>query len=151
MNRTSTWIDPFDIAEDIINHSHRKDEIENEDDKFERYSIMHDEFGKGNVGIMQTYFNSYKCFVGIGILALPAAFHQVGFVAGSIGVTIVGVINLYTMHLMLVCQQKYGADITCYSELGYAVFGVWGKAFVDMCICISQIGFCVAYLLFIGN
>jgi len=133
MNRTTTWIDPFDIAEDINNKPHEDED----DDKLERYSIMNDEFGKGNVGIVQTYFNSYKCFVGIGILALPAAFSQAGFVAGSLGVSIVGGINLYTMHLMLVCQQKYGADITSYSELGYAVFGVWGKAFVDMCICIS--------------
>lgn len=49
------------------------------------------------------------------------------------------------------CKEKVGAHITSYSELGYAVFGANGKAFVDFCMVVSQFGFCIAYLIFIGN
>ena len=38
--------------------------------------FTHD-FGKGTVGVTQTFFNTFKCFVGIGILATPFAFGQV--------------------------------------------------------------------------
>ncbi len=48
---------------------------------------IHDmEFGRRNVGIWGTAFNIFKCFVGIGLLALPSAFHHVKM----------GTINFYT-------------------------------------------------------
>ena len=40
-------------------------------------SILDEEFGSGNVGVMGTCFNIFKCFVGIGILAMPNAFSDV--------------------------------------------------------------------------
>jgi amino acid permease len=33
--------------------------------------------GRGNVGIWGTCFNIFKCFIGIGILAIPSAFKDV--------------------------------------------------------------------------
>ena len=41
--------------------------------------------------------------------------------------------------------------IKSYSELGFAIFGPWGKAFIDFCITVSQFGFCIAYLIFVGR
>lgn len=40
---------------------------------------IHDlEFGgKRNVGILGTCFNIFKCFIGIGLLAIPSAFSDV--------------------------------------------------------------------------
>lgn len=40
---------------------------------------MHDiDFGgKGNVGIVGTCFNIFKCFIGIALLAIPSAFSEV--------------------------------------------------------------------------
>lgn len=42
-------------------------------------SILQQEFGRGNVGILGTAFNLFKCFIGIGILGLPATFESVPF------------------------------------------------------------------------
>ena len=42
-------------------------------------------------------------------------------------------------------------EIISYSELGEAVFGLEGKKYVNGCIIIAQIGYCVAYFLFIGK
>jgi proton-coupled amino acid transporter len=93
----------------------------------------------------------FKSFIGIGILATPSAIKQVGVFGGAIVIIICGVLNLYTMRLQIKCQEKLGDHITSYSELGQAILGARGKAFIDFCMVISQYGFCIAYLIFIGN
>jgi len=105
----------------------------------------------GNIGVMQTYFNMFKCFIGIGILATPAAIKNVGVIGGAGAILFCGVINLYTMKMQIACKNKVGSHITSYSELGFAIFGPTGKAFINFCITVSQFGFCIAYLIFIGN
>jgi proton-coupled amino acid transporter len=92
-----------------------------------------------------------KCFIGIGILATPAAVKTVGIVGGAIGIMFCGILNMYTMKMQIACKEKVGAHISSYSELGLAVLGANGQAFIDLCITISQFGFCIAYLIFIGN
>lgn len=93
----------------------------------------------------------FKCFIGIGILATPAAIRKVGIIGGTLGIIACGIINMYTMELQIRCQEKVGRKITSYSELGLAVLGKRGKAFVDFCMTVSQIGFCIAYLIFVGK
>mmetsp|Transcript_17653 Transcript_17653/g.29828 ORF Transcript_17653/g.29828 Transcript_17653/m.29828 type:complete len:286 (+) Transcript_17653:421-1278(+) len=104
-----------------------------------------------NASIPQTYFNMFKIFIGIGILATPSSIKQVGVIGGSVGILICGLLNIYTMRCQLKCKDKVGEHVTSYSELGMEVFGPQGKAFVDFCITVSQFGFCIAYLIFIGN
>lgn len=96
----------------------------------------------------------FKCFIGIGILATPHAIQDVGIIGGTVVIICCGLLNMYTMSLQIACKEKLaknGKFITSYSEMGFAVYGARGKAFVDLCITISQIGFCIAYLLFIGH
>ena len=53
-------------------------EVEQIEDINELNMTVHDiEFGRRNVGILGTCFNIFKCFIGIGLLALPSAFSQV--------------------------------------------------------------------------
>ena len=106
---------------------------------------------EGNSSVLQTYFNMFKCFIGIGILATPAAIAKVGIIGGALGIIFCGCLNMYTMRLQIVCREKCGSHVTSYSDLGLAVFGQQGKTFVDFCITTSQFGFCIAYLIFIGN
>lgn len=58
---------------------------------------------------------------------------------------------MYTMILQVECKNKIGSHIESYSELGYAVSGKCTKLFIDFCITTSQIGFCIAYILFVGD
>ena len=93
----------------------------------------------------------FKIFVGIGILGTPAGFAKAGIFAGSISILFCGCLNMYTMFMQIKCKERIGDHITSYSELGFAVYGKKGKLMVDLFIFISQIGFCIAYLLFIGT
>lgn len=70
---------------------------------------------------------------------------------GLIGILIIGLINLYTLVLQVKCRNRVGNHIESFSELGMAVLGSWGKGFIDLCITTSQFGFCIAYILFVGN
>lgn len=105
----------------------------------------------GNVGTFQTGFNMLKVFVGIGILATPASFMQVGIVGGCVGMVFIGIVAMYTMKLQIKATEKCDVKITSYSELGEHVLGLRGKQFVDFCIMTSQTGFAIAYLIFIGQ
>lgn len=105
----------------------------------------------GNVSTFQTGFNMLKVFVGIGILATPASFMNVGIAGGCIGMIIIGIIATYTMKLQIAATEKCKEPIANYSELGQAVLGDRGRKFVDLCIIASQAGFAIAYLIFIGQ
>ena len=80
----------------------------------------------GNASVTQTYFNMLKCFIGIGILATPAAVQTVGIVGGIFGIICCGLLNMYTMKMQIACKEKVGSHISSYSELGLAVLGVRG-------------------------
>ena len=53
----------------------------------------------GDVGTAQASFNMMKVFIGIGILATPSSFAQVGIIGGVVGMISIGIISAYTMKL----------------------------------------------------
>ena len=53
--------------------------------------------------------------------------------------------------LQVTCKLKYGTSVETYSDLAYLAFGSIGKFAVDFSLFTSQIGCCVAYLLFVGK
>ncbi len=72
------------VREGGFNKFHKDDPTDFEDGNrnqdtytMHNISILDEEFGSGNVGVMGTCFNIFKCFVGIGILAMPNAFSDV--------------------------------------------------------------------------
>ena len=92
-----------------------------------------------------------KVFIGIGILATPASFANIGIVGGCVGMILIGIVATYTMQLQIAACEKCNEPIGNYSELGQAILGDSGKKFVDFCILASQSGFAIAYLIFIGQ
>jgi len=64
-------------------------------------------------------FNMLKVFIGIGILATPASFGQIGLVGGTLGMILIGVVAAYTMMLQIAATKKVtDQTVTNYSELG---------------------------------
>jgi len=92
-----------------------------------------------------------KLFVGIGILATPASFQKVGIIGGVVFMILIGIVAVYTMQLQIAAVIKCKNPVTNYSELGGAVLGESGRKFVDFNILTSQLGFAIAYLIFIGQ
>ena len=51
-------------------------------------------------------FNMLKVFIGIGILATPASFGQIGLVGGTLGMIMIGIVAAYTMMLQIAATKK---------------------------------------------
>jgi proton-coupled amino acid transporter len=64
---------------------------------------------------------------------------------------IIGVLNYYTMMLQVNCKLKLGGAVETYSDLAMKTYGPKGKFIVDFCLYTSQLGACIAYLLFVGK
>jgi len=97
------------------------------------------------------YFNMFKVFVGIGILAMPGAFSETGLALGCIGLLVIAIANTYTMALLCKLSDALGTKVTSYSELGLVIFGNRCKSFIDLSIWVSQVGLCISYIMFIAK
>jgi len=109
--------------------------------------------GKKKANLVQSYFTFVNALIGAGILALPYGFQQAGLVAGIVGLVLLGIAADFTLQLLAQCKTQYkGGDVICtYTDIGRECFGRVGAILVDASIITSQIGFGVAYLIFIGE
>ncbi|CAI5742552.1 unnamed protein product [Hyaloperonospora brassicae] len=103
---------------------------------------------------LKTFVNTCIAFLGSGVLGLPYAFRRTGIVMGL--VTLIGVSAVSTYAMMLVVQCKYklkrqGIHVATYGEIGYFAIGRAGSVIVNTALVLSQMGFCIAYLIFIAS
>lgn len=96
----------------------------------------------------------FKAVVGPGVLFLPSAVKNAGLVS-ALGVSLVcGVLAIWCLLLVLDTAQvlrRNGYTIKTMSDIGLAVYGVYGQVMVDVCVVISQLGFCIAYCVFVAE
>ncbi|KAJ1390679.1 Amino acid transporter, transmembrane domain [Sesbania bispinosa] len=105
---------------------------------------------------LQTLGNIIVTVVGTGVLGLPFAFRIAGWVAGSLGVAIVGISTYYCMLLLVMCRDKLASEeplveAGTYGDLGYRSFGTSGRILTELIIVVAQCAGSVAYLVFIGQ
>ncbi|OIW11403.1 hypothetical protein TanjilG_10721 [Lupinus angustifolius] len=105
---------------------------------------------------LQTLGNIIVSVVGTGVLGLPYAFRVAGWVAGSIGIAIVGIATFYCMLLLVRCREKLASEeplteSRTYGDLGYRCFGTPGRYLTELLISLALCGGSVAYLVFIGQ
>ena len=160
-------------------------------------------------GLLSTFQNLVKPFIGAGILALPAAFKEGGLLASVALMALMALMANYCIRCLLECLQQathsdylsprqkaaaaarggVGAtgeshsaslllsplvdsssvsighpslqrfDFNPFSpsapptfrDIGELAFGSWGKYAVDVSLVLSQLGFCTAYVAFMGD
>lgn len=115
---------------------------------------QHGEFGIGNSSPMQVAANIFISFVGSGLLGMPFAFKQSGWLLGIITLSIMSSLNLYAMLLLVKTRKKLEKNghigIFGYGDVGKIIGGRTGENFVNLCLVISQLGFATAYIIFIA-
>ncbi|KAI3447883.1 hypothetical protein Pfo_004548 [Paulownia fortunei] len=118
--------------------------------------------GKGKPHILssqpKTFANVFIAIVGAGVLGLPYTFMRTGWLISLIMIFVVAALTYHGMMLLIHTRKKLedspvGAfpKIASFGDLGFAVCGSVGRLAVDSMIVLSQAGFCVGYLIFIGN
>ncbi len=104
----------------------------------------------------KTFCNLMISIVGAGVLGLPYAFKASGWLEGALIMCALSLIMYYCMMLLVWSRRRmerdWGvAEVPTYSKLGFHSFGTAGQAAVDAMVLLSQGGFCIAYLIFIGE
>ena len=115
----------------------------------------HGEFGEpGSATPTQVVVNIFISFVGSGMLGMPYAFSQSGWLLGVVALGTMVALNIYAM-LSLVrtrrqLESKGHTGIDGYGDVGRVLSGARGERFVNICLVISQVGFATAYIIFIA-
>jgi len=112
-------------------------------------------YPQGTASSQQVAVNIFISFVGSGMLGMPFAFSQSGWLLGILALSVTSTANVYAMLLLVKTRRKleddYGYDdISGYGDVGRAVSGVCGESLVNACLVLSQVGFGTAYLIFVA-
>ncbi|KAK4405400.1 Amino acid transporter AVT3C [Sesamum angolense] len=106
----------------------------------------------------KTFANVFIAIVGAGVLGLPYTFMRTGWLTSLIMIFFVAGLTYRGMMLLIATRRKLEdsphcafSKISSFGDLGFAVCGSVGRFAVDSMIVLSQAGFCVGYLIFIGN
>ncbi|CEM39819.1 unnamed protein product [Vitrella brassicaformis CCMP3155] len=110
---------------------------------------------KKGTGLAKTELNAFIAFIGAGILDLPYAFSQSGVLLGTAFLSLLAVTALHCMLLLVDCKyylmNERHKNIKTYGDIGWHAFGKTGSVVVEVFLVITQTGFCIAYLIFIGE
>eukprot|EP00931_Biecheleriopsis_adriatica_P008793 TRINITY_DN109922_c0_g1_i1.p1 TRINITY_DN109922_c0_g1~~TRINITY_DN109922_c0_g1_i1.p1 ORF type:complete len:496 (-),score=85.58 TRINITY_DN109922_c0_g1_i1:133-1620(-) len=102
---------------------------------------------RGTAGTWQTCVSLVKSFVGVGILFMPGAFSEGGWLFSALGLITVAAVSASCIWLLVDCQDRTGGTDFC--EIASLAAGTWGKQAVQVSLVLSQLGNCVAYIAFI--
>ncbi|KAI8913262.1 transmembrane amino acid transporter protein-domain-containing protein [Gorgonomyces haynaldii] len=97
----------------------------------------------------KAFFMLTKAFVGTGVLFLPSAFANGGLLFSVVLLIILGFLTLHCMLLLAETSQKL--ENKSFGDIGFHLYGEWFRQVVLQSISVSQMGFCCAYLIFVGQ
>ncbi|XP_072390234.1 proton-coupled amino acid transporter-like protein acs isoform X1 [Diabrotica undecimpunctata] len=111
-----------------------------------------------------TMIHLLKANIGTGILAMPDAFRNSGWVVGLFGTLCMGIICTHCMHMLVKCShelcRRTQAPSLSFSEVVENSFKTGpeflqkysslAKSLINIFLCITQLGFCCVYFVFVA-
>ncbi|VVC38348.1 Amino acid transporter, transmembrane domain [Cinara cedri] len=113
----------------------------------------------------ETLIHLLKASLGTGILSMPVAFKNSGYVIGILGTIVIGILSTYMIHLLIqssyeLCVKKRVPSLT-YSETVAAAFeegplctrwmASYARTLTDWFLVVYQVGSSIIYIIFIGQ
>uniref|UniRef100_W8BB83 Proton-coupled amino acid transporter 1 n=1 Tax=Ceratitis capitata TaxID=7213 RepID=W8BB83_CERCA len=113
-----------------------------------------------------TLIHIFKGNIGPGLFAMGDAFRNGGLLVGPILLVVIGVISVHCQHVLVNCSEKMRAltnGVVCADyadtveqcfENGPVKLRTWSKmmkTIVNIFICVTQLGFCCIYIVFIST
>ncbi|EDO27640.1 predicted protein, partial [Nematostella vectensis] len=93
----------------------------------------------------QTLTHILKANIGPGMLSLPAAMMNAGIVVGPVSLFFIALICIHCMHLLVSCCKSFDAQ-GC-----LVIDSLWYEVVVNVFLCITQLGFCCVYFIFVAD
>ncbi|XP_077233483.1 amino acid transporter AVT6A-like [Tasmannia lanceolata] len=110
----------------------------------------HEDSGEG--GFSGAVFNLSTTVVGAGIMALPATLKVLGLVPGLLMIILAGFLTEYSIDMLLrFGRESSGKGSSSYSGVMGDVFGCAGRALLQGCVVINNLGILVVYMIIIGD
>ncbi|OIW17312.1 hypothetical protein TanjilG_22424 [Lupinus angustifolius] len=94
-------------------------------------------------------FNLSTTIIGAGIMALPATLKQLGMVPGLVAIIFMAFLTEKSIEFMI--RFTRAGKSTSYGSLMGDSFGKYGKALVQLCVIINNIGVLIVYMIIIGD
>jgi sodium-coupled neutral amino acid transporter 2 len=94
-------------------------------------------------------FNLSTTVIGAGIMGLPACVKKLGMVPGLLAIILTALLTEKAIEFMI--RFSRAGNISSYGSLMGDAFGKYGKASVELCIVIGNIGILIVYMIIIGK
>lgn len=118
-------------------------QVQNEDGTRENVVV-------GQSTVPQTIFNSVNVLIGVGLLSLPLAMKQAGWLLGLLFLVFAAVTTSYTAKILAKCLDVDRSLIT-YADLAYISFGHRARLVTSLLFCLELIGACVALVVLFAD
>lgn len=115
---------------------------------------------------LETIVHLFKGNIGPGLFAMGDAFKNGGLIVGPLLTVVIAVICIHCQHVLIACSKKmrdlrgdavcadYAATVEQCFENGPIKLRGWSRTMgrlVDVFICVTQLGFCCIYFVFIST
>eukprot|EP00092_Neocalanus_flemingeri_P037297 GFUD01040619.1.p1 GENE.GFUD01040619.1~~GFUD01040619.1.p1 ORF type:complete len:484 (+),score=100.98 GFUD01040619.1:119-1570(+) len=136
------------------------------DDDSDLFSDAGEDVPDHKISNTDTIIHLLKGNIGPGILALPDAIKNSGLLVGNIGLVVMATICVHCMHMLVNTSQELCrrtnlpfltySDVaeTCFatsSSSRLRAFASTARTVIDVFLCITQLGFCCVYFVFISQ
>lgn len=143
-----------DLVHPLVGH----DNEDSPSKAINKHAVVDDHHGAappGSATTPQVIINIVISFVGAGLLGIPNAFSQSGWLLGSVTLLTVSALNVYAMlclpQVQIALQRQHTNEtVQSYGDLGRFILGERGEKIIFICLGISQAGFATAYIIFIA-
>ncbi|OJJ48780.1 hypothetical protein ASPZODRAFT_90623 [Penicilliopsis zonata CBS 506.65] len=104
----------------------------------------------GQSTVPQTIFNSVNVLIGVGLLSLPLAMKQAGWLLGLSFLLFSAVTTSYTAKILAKCLDVDHSLLT-YADLAYISFGPQARLITSLLFCLELVGACVALVVLFAD
>lgn len=133
------------IADYEIDRDKRKSSYaEREQERFHKGEIVFNEATS-----LSSYINLTNTIVGSGMLGLPYAFANTGWVLGSILISLSGMASIFSLHLLSICASKVPRPASFYSVTEATVPQL--SFLIDTAVFLQCFGVSCSYLIVFGG
>jgi len=94
-------------------------------------------------------FNLSTTIIGAGIMGLPACVKKLGMVPGLLAIILIALLTEKSIGFML--RISRAGNLCSYANLVGDTFGKFGRALVQICIIVNNIGMLIIYMIIIGK
>ncbi|XP_061367809.1 amino acid transporter AVT6A-like [Gastrolobium bilobum] len=94
-------------------------------------------------------FNLSTTIIGAGIMGLPATVKMLGMVPGLLAIILTAFLTEKSIDFLI--RFSRAGNLTSYGNLMGDAFGKYGKALVQICVIVSNIGVLIIYMIIIGD